>query len=79
MRLPSFLVAAALAAALLGCGGGGGDSTTEPPPPRTYRADLDPALEAIVLKCLKKEAAGRYPSAGALADDLGRWLRHEPT
>jgi len=44
-----------------------------PPAPRDLRPDLDPALEAIVLKCLEKEAGKRYPTALALAEDLARW------
>jgi serine/threonine-protein kinase len=48
--------------------------TTPVPPPRTLRPALDPALEAVLLKCLEKEPGRRYGSAGALAEDLARWL-----
>jgi serine/threonine-protein kinase len=48
-----------------------------PPRPSRLRPGLDANLEAVVLKCLEKEPARRYPSAGALADDLARWLRGE--
>jgi serine/threonine protein kinase len=50
----------------------------EPPRPRALKADLDPALETVVLRCLEKDPADRYPSAGALADDLRRWRCGEP-
>jgi tRNA A-37 threonylcarbamoyl transferase component Bud32 len=51
----------------------------EPPlPPSCYQASVPPALEAICLKCLEKQAENRYPSALALAEDLRRFLRNEP-
>jgi serine/threonine-protein kinase len=46
----------------------------DPPPLRERRPDLDSHIESIVMRCLEKDPDGRYPSAGALAEDLGRWL-----
>ena len=46
----------------------------EPPRPRSLRPGLDVGLETIILRCLEKDPAWRYPSAEALADDLRRWL-----
>lgn len=35
-------------------------------------------LDAITAKTLAKDPAERYRTVGELADDLSRWLRHEP-
>ena len=52
---------------------------TRPPEPPTKRnARVPRDLELICLKCLEKNPADRYPTAGALADDLRRLAAGEP-
>lgn len=48
-----------------------------PVPPRKANPEIDPGLEAIVLKCLQKNPAMRYASAAWLRDDLARHARGE--
>jgi len=44
----------------------------EVPRPSTIRADIPASLEEIILTCLRKDPAGRYPDAGALVQALKR-------
>ena len=46
-----------------------------PTPPRELNPEIPAALEAVILNCLKKNPAERYPHAQALKADL---LRHFP-
>ncbi len=52
---------------------------SDPPvPPRQLRRELPRDLEAICRRCLEKDPRQRYPTAQALADDLGSFLAGEP-
>jgi eukaryotic-like serine/threonine-protein kinase len=50
----------------------------DPPRPSEIVRALRGDLENILLKALRKSPAERYASVGALADDLQRFLTHEP-
>lgn len=46
--------------------------------PRRWQPSLPLDLQAIVLRCLNRDPAERYPSARALADDLSRFVEGRP-
>jgi WD40 repeat protein/serine/threonine protein kinase len=50
----------------------------EPRPPRRINPAIPADLETIVLKAMAKDPVGRYASAQELADELGRYVNHEP-
>jgi serine/threonine protein kinase len=50
----------------------------EPTPPRQIDATIPRTLELVILKCLDKEPARRYPSAAAFADDLKAIRDYKP-
>jgi len=47
-------------------------------PARSRNPAIPEPLDTIVMNCLCKEPEGRYPTARALAEDLGRFLAGEP-
>jgi len=53
-------------------------TTAAPPSPRSVRRDIPDEVETIVLRCLAKEPARRYQTAGDLAADIRRFVAGEP-
>lgn len=50
----------------------------EPVPPRQSNSKIPRDLETIVLKAMSKEVVGRYATGQQLADDLRRYIEHQP-
>jgi eukaryotic-like serine/threonine-protein kinase len=50
----------------------------EPPRPRQLDGRIPRDLETLILKCIAKEPARRYQTAGELAEDLQRFLADRP-
>jgi serine/threonine protein kinase len=51
---------------------------SDPQPPRSIQKSIPLELETIILKALGKMPAERYATAQEMADDLARFLHHEP-
>ncbi|MDX1928243.1 MAG: serine/threonine-protein kinase [Pirellulaceae bacterium] len=52
--------------------------SVDPVPPKRINASVPRDLETICLTCLDKLPLRRYATAGELAEELKRFLRHEP-
>jgi serine/threonine protein kinase len=50
----------------------------KPAPPSQFRPNLDPAVEAIVLKAMAARVEDRFQSARDMAEALERWLAGQP-
>jgi hypothetical protein len=50
----------------------------DPPDPRKLNRYLPRDLSVVCLKCLEREPSRRFSTAAELADELRRYLRHEP-
>ncbi|MBL4847459.1 MAG: serine/threonine protein kinase, partial [Planctomycetes bacterium] len=52
-------------------------TSEDPTPPREIEPRIPLDLENVVLRCLEKDPADRYPDGAALADELQHFLRGE--
>jgi serine/threonine-protein kinase len=50
----------------------------DPIPPRQVRPSIPPALEAVIMRAMRKSPAERYGSAAEMRDDLKRVLAGQP-
>ncbi|MFG0318146.1 MAG: WD40 repeat domain-containing serine/threonine protein kinase, partial [Planctomycetota bacterium JB042] len=50
----------------------------DPPDPRALKSRVPRELAVICMKAIEKSPERRYPTMAAFADDLRRFLRHEP-
>ncbi|HEX5270286.1 MAG TPA: hypothetical protein VFW33_07365, partial [Gemmataceae bacterium] len=53
--------------------------SAEAVPPQALVGNVPADLVAVCRKAMRKDREARYPTARECADDLRRWLRHEPT
>ncbi len=50
---------------------------TDPPPPSTFRTDIPPGLEAVVIRAMQKELRYRYQTWEAFSHDLAQSFRNK--
>jgi len=48
------------------------------PPPQAYDESIDRGLSSILITCVAHAPRDRYPSAGALSDDINNYLNGQP-
>ena len=53
-------------------------SSEQPPGPRRLHSSIPADLETILLKAIEKDPADRFATAQEFADELSRFVRHEP-